>query len=332
MVPSPLSELLECAHVVSLALTTPFRGLTQREAIIFDSPRGPSEWSPFVEYDDAEAALWLASAIEDGWHDSTLPEPPASIRVNGTIPAVSPQEATTLITEAGFPHTVKVKVGGPTSSLDEDHARVQAVRAALGPTGRIRLDANGAWALDEAEHAIRLMEHCDIDYVEQPVESLADMAVLRTRMAEIGIGLAADESIRRWADLDAVIAQGAADIVVIKVQPLGGLRRAHDTIKKAHAAGLQVVISSALETSVGIYHAATLQGFLESQNPHALDAGLGTVSFLGDDVVESPLRAHGGKLSVTKPRLDQGALTRVRAPKDREQWWRARLERCFALL
>ncbi|MBT5247736.1 MAG: O-succinylbenzoate synthase, partial [Microbacteriaceae bacterium] len=146
------------------------------------------------------------------------------------------------------------------------------------------------------------------------------------------IGLAADESIRRWADIDAVIAQGAADIVVIKVQPLGGLRRAHDTIKKAHAAGLQAVISSALETSVGIYDAATLQGFLESQNPHALDAGLGTVSFLGDDVVESPLRAHGGKLSVTKPRLDQGALTRLRAPKDREQWWRARLERCFALL
>ena len=127
MVPSLLSKLLECAHVVSLALTTPFRGLTQREAIIFDSPRGPSEWSPFVEYDDAEASLWLASAIEDSWQDSTLPEPPASIRVNGTIPAVSPQEATTLITEAGFPHTVKVKVGGPTSSLDEDHARVVAM-------------------------------------------------------------------------------------------------------------------------------------------------------------------------------------------------------------
>ena len=326
------AELRACAHVVSIPLVTPFRGLHHREAIIFDGLSSPAEWSPFPEYDDAEAARWLRGALEQGWSAPVTANGATSIRVNGTIPAVSPEEATALIVAAGFPHTVKIKVAGPSSSLADDQARVEAVRKALGATGRIRLDANGAWNLDEAEHAIRTMEHCDIDYVEQPVEKLADMAELRTRMSELGIGVAADESVRRWSDLDAIIESRAADIVVIKIQPLGGVSASRILIDKALNAGLEVVLSSALETSVGLFPAALLQASLERENPSALDAGLATASFLSRDVVTQPLIAHAGELTISPPTLDYSALEELGASPERTTWWLSRLERCLALV
>jgi len=327
-----LAELRACAHIVSIPLVTSFRGLQHREAIIFDGPHSPAEWSPFPEYEDAEAATWLRGALEQGWSGPVTTTGATSIRVNGTIPAVSAEEATALIEVAGFPHTVKIKVAGPSSTLADDQARVEAVRKALGPTGRIRLDANGAWSLDEAEHAIRTMEHCDIDYVEQPVEKLEDMAELRSRLSELGIDVAADESVRRWSDLDAIIESKAADVVVIKIQPLGGVSKSRILIDKALNAGLEVVLSSALETSVGLFPAALLQASLERENPSALDAGLATASFLSRDVVTHPLLAHAGELTITPSTLDYSALEELGASPERTAWWLSRLERCLALV
>lgn len=327
-----LAELRACAHIVSIPLVTSFRGLQHREAIIFDGPHSPAEWSPFPEYEDAETATWLRGALEQGWSGPVTTTGATSIRVNGTIPAVSAKEATALIEAAGFPHTVKIKVAGPSSTLADDQARVEAVRKALGPTGRIRLDANGAWSLDEAEHAIRTMEHCDIDYVEQPVETLEDMAELRSRLSELGIDVAADESVRRWSDLDAILESKAADVVVIKIQPLGGVSRSRILIDKALNAGLEVVLSSALETSVGLFPATLLQASLERENPSALDAGLATASFLSRDVVTHPLLAHAGELTITPPTLDYSALEELGASPERTTWWLSRLERCLALV
>ncbi|MFT6973537.1 MAG: O-succinylbenzoate synthase [Pontimonas sp.] len=328
-----LQDMVECATVVSIPLTTPFRSLVYREAMIFDAPSGPAEWSPFGEYDDPEASLWLASTLEQGWQPPPfLPPGPAPARVNGTIPAVPASEVLALITEAGFPHTIKVKVAGPGTTLALDCERVAAVREALGPLGRIRVDANGAWGVDEAEHAIREMEHLDLDYVEQPVGTLADMAEIRSRIRRLGIQVAADESVRRWSDLDAVIDARACDVVILKLQPLGGVSATRRLIGKATDAGLAVVISSALETSVGLHQAALVQAELEASDSFALDAGLDTARFLSSDVVTHPLVAHGGFLDVVRPELDQDALTELRASEERQLWWHARLARCWESL
>jgi O-succinylbenzoate synthase len=328
-----LRDLQAIAHAVSIPMTTPFRGITTREALIFDAPDGPAEWSPFLDYDDAEAATWLSSTLEQGFHQDRVPATtPGSIRVNGTVPAIDAAKVPAFLTGLGSPTCVKIKVGGQGSSRATDVARVSAVRDALGATGRIRIDANGSWTLDEAEHAIREMEPLDLDYVEQPVESVSDMAVLRQRMAELGIGIAADESIRRSSDITTVLEAKACDVVVLKVQPLGGIVKAVAIAEQAREAGCDVVVSSALETSVGLHYGAKLHQILWTNQPQSLDAGLGTASFLEGDVVTSPLLAHAGQLPVTPPVLEAELLRNYAMTEERREWWLGRLERCLKLV
>jgi o-succinylbenzoate synthase len=328
-----LRDLQAIAHAVSIPMTTPFRGITTREALIFDAPDGPAEWSSFLEYDDAEAATWLSSTLEQGFHQDRVPATTAAtIRVNGTVPAIDAADVPAFLAGLGSPTCIKVKVGGPGSTRATDVARVRAVRDTLGATGRIRIDANGSWTLDEAEHAIREMEPLDLDYVEQPVESVSDMAVLGQRMSELGIGIAADESIRRSSDITTVLEANACDVVVLKVQPLGGIVKALAIAAKAREAGCDVVVSSALETSVGLHYGARLHQILSTNKPYSLDAGLGTASFLAGDVVTTPLLAHAGELSVTPPVLDAELLRHYAMTEERREWWLGRLERCLGLV
>jgi O-succinylbenzoate synthase len=176
------------------------------------------------------------------------------------------------------------------------------------------------------------MELLDLDYIEQPVSELSDMAELRRRITRLGIQVAADESIRRLSDIDAVIAAGACDVVVLKVQPLGGLEATQRVAEKALSAGLEVVVSSALETSVGLYRGAQMVGWLEGATSVVLDAGLGTQSFLAEDVVRKPLFAQAGLLEITPPVLDEAKVSRLLASAERTDWWHQRLERCVALV
>lgn len=330
-----LDELLALAHPVSLPLVTPFRGIARRDLLVFDAPDGSAEWSPFVEYDDQESSIWLRSTLEQGWNQKSLPLPdalPDSITVNGTVPALPASEVPAYLATLGPVVTVKVKVAGPSTSLEMDSARVAAVREVLGPTGRIRLDANGAWNLDEAEHALRMMEHLDIDYIEQPVETVTDMAELRRRVTRMGIQVAADESIRRWSDIHTVLDQDAADIIVVKVAPLGGILRTLEVVNTASSKGVEVVVSSALESSVGMSYGVLLQQILITQRGHAEAAGLGTVSLFEGDIVTHPLIAHGGKLEATSVDLDPGALQKYQMAPEDASWWLERLKRCYSLI
>jgi len=328
-------DLAVCARPVGIPLVTPFRGITHREVIIFDAPDGPSEWGPFLEYDDAEASHWLRSSVEQGWNQASLPvqsRPPSTLAVNGLVPALDPADVASFVVGLGIPHTVKVKVGGPGSTRALDVARVKAVREIIGPSGRIRLDANASWTLDEAEHAIRDMEPFDIDYVEQPVDSVSDLAELRRRIHRLGIGVAADESIRRHHDLDALLELDAIDIAVLKVQPLGGIVATSALARQAFDHGVSVVVSSALETSVGLHYGALFHHTLHAQDMQPLEAGLATRTLLESDVVTQPLLAHAGVLDVHNLELDQDALDRLSLSPERTSWWLARLERAYALL
>ncbi len=320
-----LSDLRSVAHVVSLPLVTRFRGIDTREALLFDGPAGWSEFSPFTEYDDAEAAVWLSAAIDFGWRE----QPPAvreRIPVNATVPAVPAAEVSGILRRFDGCRTAKVKVAERGQTLADDVARVRAVRDALGAEGRIRLDANGGWNVDEAEHAAHALAEFDLEYLEQPCESVDELAELRERLADWDIPIAADESVRKAADPLAVAHAGAADLLVVKVQPLGGVRRALQIVADA---GLPAVVSSALDTSIGLSMGLALAGALPRLD---FDCGLGTASLLAADVTGRPLRPEAGTLPVGRVSADAALIERHAASPERRDWWLARLERCHALL
>lgn len=322
--PEP-AELLADARVVALPMSTRFRGVMVREAMLLRGPEGWTEFSPFVEYDDAEAAAWLAAAIDFGWN----PQPAAvrdAIAVNATVPAVAADDVAAVLARFDGCRTAKVKVAEAGQSLADDVARVRAVRTAMGPEGRVRIDANGGWNVDQAERAIHALADCDLEYVEQPCATVDELAELRRRIVRWDIPIAADESVRKASDPLAVARGGAADIVIVKAQPLGGVRRALRIVAEA---GLPAVVSSALDTSVGLAMGTALAAALPTLD---YDCGLGTASLFTRDVVAPPLRPAAGVLPVGRVTPDAELLDAFAAPADRVAWWEARLRRCRALL
>ena len=319
----PLADLLATARVVALPLHTRFRGVDVREALLFEGPRGWAEFSPFTEYEDAEAQTWLAAAIDFAWNPQPAPLRDR-IPVNATVPAVEAARVAGVLAHYDGCRTAKVKVAERGQSLADDIARVRAVREMMGPDGRIRIDANGGWNVDEAERAVHALAEFDLEYVEQPCESVDELGDLRKRVKYMGIPVAADESVRKAADPLAVAEARAADLLVIKAQPLGGIRRALDIVAQA---GLPAVVSSALDTAVGLSQGAALAASLPELE---YDCGLGTASLFADDVADA--RPVGGSISAARVTPDAAALDRLAAPGDRRDWWLARLERCHTLL
>jgi len=314
---------LEGAHVYAIPLTTRFRGITVREGMLIEGPAGWGEFCPFREYDDREAAGWLATAVEAatvGW-----PEPIRDrVPINCTVPAVGPQRAHEIVSASGC-STAKVKVADHPDALGEDLARVEAVRDALGPHGHLRVDANGLWDTDTAVAVIPQLDKAagGLEYVEQPCRTIEELAVVRRKVT---VRIAADESIRRAEDPLRVAVAGAADIAVIKCTPLGGVRR---SLRVAEAAGLPCVVSSALETSVGLAAQVALAGALPELD---FACGLGTLSLLHGDLVPDAdsLRPVEGYLPVprTPPAPDPALLdTHQLTDQNQAAWWRDRLSR-----
>ena len=303
-------------HVFSIPLRTRFRGITVREGVLLRGAGGWGEWSPFLEYDDATARPWLACAEE-----AAVGDWPAPLRdvvpVNVTVPACDPDRARAIV-RAGGCTTAKVKVAERGQVLADDIARLEAVRDALGPAGLVRIDANGAWDVDGAVGAIRALDRAagGLEYVEQPCAGVEELALVRRR---VEVPIAADESIRRAADPYRVRDLEAADVAVLKVQPLGGVRAC---LRIAEDIGLPVVVSSAVESSAGIAAGVALAAALP-ELPHA--CGLATVQLLADDVAADPLLPVDGLLPVRPAVVDDAALARVAAGPDRVAHWRRRL-------
>ena len=303
-------------RVLSVPMRTRFRGITVREVALVEGPAGWGEWSPFLEYDARVAAPWWRAAQEAASGDWPAPVRDA-VPVNVTVPACDPERARAIV-DAGGCSTAKVKVAEAGQRLADDLARVEAVRDALGPGGLIRVDANGGWDVDEAVAAIAALDAAagGLEYVEQPCAAVEDLAVVRRR---VGVPIAADESIRRAEDPYRVRELEAADIAVLKVQPLGGVRAC---LRIAEDIGLPVVVSSALETSVGIAAGVALAAALPELR-HA--CGLATVQLLTDDVAVDPLLPVDGHLPVRPVVIDQDALARLAGTPDRVDHWETRL-------
>lgn len=321
-----LEEIMASAHIVSLPLRVRFRGVTHREVLLLDGPAGWAEFSPFLEYDDAEAAPWLRCALEAGWQGFPAPVR-TSIPVNATVPAVPASGVQAVLTSFDATHTVKIKVAERGQSLDDDVARVAEVRRLL-PDAALRVDANAGWSHEQALEGLEALAGFDLQYAEQPVAGIAGLRRLRLEVLHRGLGvkIAADESVRKESDPLAVARADAADLIIVKAQPLGGVRAALRIVAEA---GLPAVVSSALDSSVGIRTGVALAAALP-ELPHA--CGLGTVSLFADDVCTNRYEAHRGSLQVRDVVADHELLRRHAAAPERQRWWRERLRRCAGLL
>ena len=174
--------MLERTRVVAIPTRTSFRGVTVREAAIFEGPSGASEFSPFLEYEDREAASWLAAAVEYGW--GVLPSLQRSrIAINATVPAVSAAGVPEVLARFEGCRTAKVKVAERGQSLADDIARVRAVREAMGDDALVRIDANGGWSVDEAVTALHALAEFDLDYAEQPCMSVEELIEVRRQLS-----------------------------------------------------------------------------------------------------------------------------------------------------
>ena len=304
--------LLESLRVVALPMKTSFRGITVREVALIKGEYGWGEFSPFLEYDDAESAPWLASAIEA----ATQPKPKlyrTEVAVNGTIPATNDKEELERVVNS-FPGvtTFKVKVG---SSADEDIARIKALRA-LRPNAKFRIDANGLLSVEQAVSLLQLVG--DIEYIEQPCATIEELRELKKQM---NVKIVGDEVLRKAKDPFAIDLSGAVDYLMLKVQPLGGIKRAHQLA--AHHK-LPVVVSSALESAVGINYGLTLVASFADMN---FDCGLGTGSLLAKNVAELPI--VDGKIASSDVVPDFEGLD---VSADRYEWWKNRIMRTSELL
>ena len=305
-------QLLDTLRVIALPMKTKFRGISVREVALIKGSHGWGEFSPFLEYDDAESAPWLASALEA----ATTPKPKlyrTSVAINGTIPALNdPVDLKKVVDSFPGVNTFKVKVG---TNLAEDLARIDVIRK-LQPQAKIRIDVNGLWSVDQAETFLNAAG--EIEYAEQPCATITELRELKSRTS---VKIVGDEILRKAVDPFAIDLAGAIDYLMLKVQPLGGIKRAH-ALAEHH--NLPVVVSSALESAVGINYGLTLAASFEEMN---FDCGLGTGSLLAVDVAQLPIVDGKIEISEFEPQLDG-----LDVASDRFEWWKNRIMRTAELL
>ena len=299
-------------QVVSIPVKNTFRGIKSREIALFEGPAGWSEFSPFLEYDNKQSAIWMKAALEA----ATKPAPTPlrnEVMVNATLPNIKPGEVEKVLSNFDGCTTIKIKINDFT--IDRE-LLIESLKHV--PNARFRLDINGGWTLDEAIVNLKNYEGEFaglIDYVEQPCIDIADLKVLKN---ETGIKIAIDESIRKFLGSDLTKLKDVADIAVIKWAPSGGINAALDLIKQI---SLPVVVSSALDSSVGISHGLALACAI----PNLYGAcGLATVALLEGDVTSDSLLASKGVIANRKVTPDR--ISEFKVDNHRQKWWQDRAD------
>ena len=298
--------------VVAIPTKTDFRGINVREVFLFRGPEGWSEFAPFIEYGDKESATWLQAAIEGAYKPwPTLVR--SNIAINATLPRIAPEEVATFMQNYPGCSTVKMKV----NNFQDDADRLEALLD-FNPDAKVRLDVNGGWSLAEARthiHDYFMRFGTVFEYIEQPCRDLLD---LRRLKRETPFKIAADESIRK--NLDGAYAQLSeyADIAMLKWAPVGGFEVAHEIISSA---GLPVVISSALDTGIGIAHGAALAASFPKLD---FACGLATIPLLESDICEPALLPQNGEIVVERREPSERLIHKYRASEERAHWWKNR--------
>jgi O-succinylbenzoate synthase len=317
-----LEEALASLRVVALPMKTKFRGLTVRETAFFRGPHGWGEFAPFIEYDATESLPWLESAIEAATTEFSLGIRD-SIPVNATVPASDDErEIERILSWYPGVNTVKIKVG---TGIREDLVRIARVRKHL-PDAKIRVDVNGSWSVDDAVFNIRTIygevAGTSLEYVEQPVATLFELKELKERLI-VDVKIAGDEVLRKASDPFAVNLEGAIDVLMLKVSPLGGIKR---SLELAAHHNLPVVVSSALESAVGISYGLRLASSLPQLN---YACGLATGALFESDLATIPISS--GAMNVSAPEIDDERFQRFAVSRERLEWWRNRITEVWKL-
>ena len=313
-----IDQLLASMQVVALPLKSRFRGITVREVALFEGPAGWGEFAPFLEYDDSESSTWLLSAIDAATNAAPMSHR-GFIKVNATLPALdNAKEIEDLLQSFAGCDTVKIKVG---DNLGEDIVRVARVRALL-PKAKLRLDVNGGWSVEQAlVNLYSIYEEVGpLEYVEQPCATLTELRKLKEKLV-IDFKIVGDEIIRKAIDPFAIDLQGAVDILMLKVAPLGGISRARE-IGAHHK--LPMVVSSALDSAVGIGYGLQLAASLPTLD---YSCGLATGQLLSANIAELPLQ--NGEMAVHSVSPDADLLAKYAVPVERLTWWKERTKRAF---
>ncbi|MGX4760579.1 o-succinylbenzoate synthase [Corynebacterium minutissimum] len=339
MNPMHIDDVFDRAHVVSLPLAVQFRGITTREALLIEGPAGWGEFAPFLEYGPEESARWLAAGLEAAYEG--FPKPVREwVEVNGTIPAVPAAQVPEVMARYPGCRTFKIKVAEKGQTLEDDIARVAAVRAHIESQGRVpvlRVDANCGWSVEEAITAAK--ELMPLDYMEQPCKTVEELKEVRAQLMRAGIfvRVAADESIRKASDPYRVAELQAADVAVVKPAPLGGVRKVLAVAQHLRERHMDITVASALDTSVGISMGlAAVAALPQIYDDEDIDvtpaaAGLATGSLFKEDVtatrelVDGHLRAES---LIPEPER----LSSLAAPADRREWWFERVRQCWPYL
>lgn len=247
--------------------------------------------------------------------------------MNATVPAVSADRVPEVLARFGRVDAVKVKVAERGQTLDDDAARLDAVRSAL-PDAAIRVDANGGWDVPGAVAALTRLAAVGLEYAEQPVPTIEGLADVRSQLRAAGtpVLIAADESVRKESDPLRVARAGAADLIVVKVAPLGESGAPWTSWRRPGCPPSSVPPWTRPWAS-----ARGWRWRLRCRSlPYA--CGLGTVSLFESDITLDPLVADDGAIRLRDVSADAGLLERYAAPADRRDWWLARLARVHALL
>jgi len=316
-----LKEVLERTHIVSIPTKTNFRGVQFREIALIEGDSNWGEFSPFLEYEPQEAMSWLKSAIESAktpFQSNGIDLVP----VNATLPAVPIKQVAEVLSWFPGCNTVKIKVG-----TKDDLARIREVFR-INAAAQVRLDANGLWSVAEAKEILESLYSefgSSLDYVEQPCQMLAENKKLKKEIS-FPLKIAIDENLRKSGNLNEILE--VADLLIIKVAPLGGVSACLQLIEKVD---IPVVVSSALESSIGISAGVSLATQLLSRNEPLVPFGLGTVALLEGDVVSNPLLPMNGKIKVEKANVDLEKLKKYSVTDSRKKWWHERITSIYKL-
>ncbi|MDK8762308.1 o-succinylbenzoate synthase [Corynebacterium sp. MSK218] len=339
MNPMHIDDVFDRAHVVSLPLAVQFRGITTREALLIEGPAGWGEFAPFLEYGPEESARWLAAGLEAAYEG--FPKPVREwVEVNGTIPAVPAEQVPEVMARYPGCRTFKIKVAEKGQTLEDDIARVAAVRAHIESQGRVpvlRVDANCGWSVEEAITAAK--ELMPLDYMEQPCKTVEELKEVRAQLMRAGIfvRVAADESIRKASDPYRVAELQAADVAVVKPAPLGGVRKVLEVAQHLRERHMDITVASALDTSVGISMGlAAVAALPQIYDDEDIDvtpaaAGLATGSLFKEDVT-APRELIDGHLRAESLIPEPERLSSLAAPTDRREWWFERIRQCWPYL
>lgn len=325
-----IENLASQAIAFALPLTTKFRSTEVRTGLVFQGSAGWGEFAPFPEYNDEIAGRWLAGSLEAAFGDWPEPIRP-SVPINAIIPAVEPTTAASMTFKAVVEHgmtTLKVKVANKDQTVEDDLARLEAIKSQLEDLSvdrvNIRIDVNGAWSAQEAIDLMRKYELAagGLDYVEQPCATLAECAFVK---AETAVRIAVDEGLRLAKEINPTAIRNSADVLIVKAIPMGGVRNSLIAIQEI---GLPVVVSGSLDTSVGLASGLVLAASVPDL---AGACGLGTGTLFAKDLVAQTLLPRNGEITVTIQKPDPGLLAQANAnvSKADQLIWQDRMIRAW---